>query len=188
MYIKSHLSIAFILALFSMTLHAAIAPLSAENLYREYRLKAAFLRYAVEFVEWPPEAIPESAINICIYGDIPSLEGINAINGKIVNNRSIVIRTIQKLDIVKSGKQECQILYLGDTKGAKLSSIIQEMKNLPVLTFGDKEGLAEKGGGMNFYSVNKRLGIMINQETIAKNKLNINPRMLKLVTIIPHLP
>lgn len=173
---------------FSMTRAADLSKEEAakkSDIAREYYLKAAFLRYVVEFVEWPKEAIPETAVTICVYGEIPSLEGLNSINGKVVNNRSIIIRTIPTLEVAKSGKQECQMLYIGQPKNTKLDSIIQEMKNLPVLTFGDQAGLAEKGGTMNFYIANNRMGIMINQETVAQNKLHINPRMLKLVTIFP---
>jgi len=154
------------------------------DIVREYYLKAAFLRYVVEFVQWPKDTIPDTAVTICVYGDIPALEGLNSINGKIVHDRSIVIRTIPNIKIAQSSK-ECQMLYLGESKKPSLESIVQEMKNLPVLTFGDKAGLAEKGGTMNFYVSNNRMGIMINQETVAKNKLEINPRMLKLVTVFP---
>ena len=155
------------------------------NISREYHLKAAFLRYVVEFVEWPKDAISESAVTICVYGGIPSLDGLNSINGKIVNNRTILIRPIPKLEIIKNEKQACQMLYLGEVKAPSLEAIVTEMKNLPVLTFGDKAGLAEKGGSMNFYVANNRMGIMINQETVADNQLKINPRMLKLVTVFP---
>lgn len=155
------------------------------DISREYHLKAAFLRYVAEFVQWPKDAISDSAVTICVYGDIPSLDGLNSINGKVVNNRSIVIRTIPNVDIAKNENKACQMLYVGDSKKPTLESIINEMKNLPVLTFGDKAGLAEKGGTMNFYVSNNRMGIMINQETVTQNKLEINPRMLKLVTVFP---
>ena len=67
----------------------------------------------LEFVTWPPDAIPDTAANVCVYGDIPSLEGLNSINGKIVNNRSIVIRTIPDVNIAKNDRLACQILYMG---------------------------------------------------------------------------
>lgn len=177
----------FTILAFSITHAAELSKEEAEksDIKREYYLKAAFLRYVVEFVQWPKNAIPETAVNICVYGDIPSLEGLNSINGKVVNNRSIVIRTIPTLAVAKAGKQECQMLYIGKTANNKLNSIIQEMKDLPILTFGDQAGLAEKGGTMNFYIANNRMGIMINQETVLQNKLEINPRMLKLVTVFP---
>lgn len=177
----------FAMFTFSITHAAELSKAEAEksDITREYYLKAAFLRYVVEFVQWPKNAIPETAVNICVYGEIPSLEGLNSINGKVVNNRSIVIRTIPTLAIAQSGKQECQMLYIGKTENNKLNSIIQDMKDLPVLTFGDQAGLAEKGGTMNFYITNNRMGIMINQETVSQNKLQINPRMLKLVTVFP---
>lgn len=155
------------------------------DISREYYLKAAFLRYVAEFVQWPKDSISDSAVTICVYGEIPSLEGLNSINGKVVNNRSVVIRTIPNVDIAKNEKQACQMLYMGEFKKPSLDSIIEQMKSLPIITFGDKAGLAEKGGSMNFYVANNRMGIMVNQETVAQNKLQISPRMLKLVTLFP---
>lgn len=185
---KINFVICFIVSFFLIGSSAALSKSEAEkkyNISREYYLKAAFLRYVVEFVTWPQGAISDSAVNICVYGDIPSLEGLNSINGKVVNNRSIVIRTIPNIQIAKSDKLACQMLYLGATKTPTLESVIQEMKSLPIITFGDQAGLAEKGGTMNFYVSNNKMGIMINQETVAQNKLEINPRMLRLVTIFP---
>ena len=157
---------------------------AASQVSREYHLKGAFLRYVAQFVEWPADSIPESAVNICVYGEIPALKGINSINGRIVNDRSIVIRTIPKYDIAK---KECQILYISKYAKDDLDALIADMKGLPVLTFGDMDGFAEKGGAMNFHVVNNRMANVINQQTINDSKLKISPRMLKLVTVVPNI-
>jgi len=49
------------------------------------------------------------------------------------------------------------------------------------------EGFAELGGSMNFYVVNNRMAMMINQETVKESKLSIHPRMLRLVTVVPDV-
>jgi len=151
---------------------------------REYHLKAAFLRYVAKFVTWPENAIPETAINICVLGEIPAFSGLNSINGKLVNDRSIVIRTIPRLDVAKGN---CQILYLAKDQYPNTKAVLDYTDKLPILTFGDDEGFAIEGGGMNFYVVNNRMAIMINQETVANSNLKIHPRMLRLVTITPDI-
>ncbi|MBS0289458.1 MAG: YfiR family protein [Proteobacteria bacterium] len=155
----------------------AYSPLS-----REYHLKAAFLRYVAKFVEWPPNSISGGNINLCILGLIPSFEAINSINGKDANDKKIVVTKISEIN---EAKGKCQILFVTKTEEDNISKIIKATGDLPILTFGDMEHFAEKGGNMNFYVLNNRLAIMINPPTVEKAQLKISERMLKVVTVIP---
>lgn len=163
----------------------ASAPVSGEYSpeSREYHLKAAFLRYVAKFVEWPISTLPESTITICILGLVPSYEALNSLNGKDANTRSIVVTKIIDLNEAKVG--QCQILFVSKTEEDNIKQIVDHTKDQPILTFGDMENFAQKGGNMNFYIANNRLAIMINPPTVEKSQLKISPRMLRLVTIVP---
>ncbi len=149
---------------------------------REYHLKAAFLRYVAKFVEWPAESMTTGTINLCVLGLVPSFDALNSINGKVVNDRTIVV---SKITEVGEAKGKCQILFITKTEEDKLKNIISAVDNLPILAFGDMEHFAEKGGDMNFYVLNNRLAIMINPPSVEKSRLKISERMLKVVTIVP---
>lgn len=151
---------------------------------REYHLKAAFLRYVAKFVEWPESSLSESAINICVLGQVPSFQGLNSINGKIVNDRTL---TVQKITKVEEAYNHCQILFITKTEQDNMKAILTAIQNKPILGFGDMDGFAEAGGAMNFYIVNNRLAIMTNLPAVEKAGLKINPRMLRLVTIVPPI-
>lgn len=149
---------------------------------REYHLKAAFLRYVAKFVEWPAESMAAGTINLCVLGLVPSFEALNSINGKVVNDRTIVISKIAE---VNEAKGKCQILFVTKTEEDKVKKILSAVDNLPILAFGDMEHFAEQGGDMNFYILNNRLAIMINPPSVEKSRLKISERMLKVVTVIP---
>lgn len=151
---------------------------------REYHLKAAFLRYVARFVEWPESSLPESAINICVLGQVTSFQGLNSINGKPAGDRAIAVSKITK---VEEAFDRCQILFVTKTEQDNVKSIIAAIQNKPILGFGDMDGFAEMGGAMNFYIVNNRLAIMTNLPAVEHAGLKINPRMLRLVTIIPPI-
>ncbi|HRE30678.1 MAG TPA: YfiR family protein [Candidatus Berkiella sp.] len=151
---------------------------------REYHLKAAFLRYVAKFVEWPESSLPESSINLCVLGQVPSFQGLNSINGKIVSDRTLSILKINK---VSEAADNCQILFVTKTEQDNVKSILTAIENKPILGFGDMDGFAEAGGAMNFYIVNNRLAIMTNLPAVEKAGLQINPRMLRLVTIVPPI-
>ncbi|MFI4938225.1 MAG: YfiR family protein [Candidatus Berkiellales bacterium] len=161
---------------------AATAPSEYSAVSREYHLKAAFLRYVAQYIEWPSESLQVGSINICVIGQVPYFEGINSINGKVVNERVLVI---SKLLDAKDAKGHCQILFVAKTEEDKSKQIINTLQDLPVLTFGDMDHFSENGGDMNFYIANNRLAIMTNLPVIDKAKLKINPEMLRLVTVVP---
>jgi len=151
---------------------------------REYHLKAAFLRYVAKFVDWPAGAITSGSINICILGLVPSFEAINSINGKDANDKTI---TITKILDLKAAKGHCHILFVSKTEEDNIKKIVSTVQDLPILTFGDMDHFAEKGGDMNFYVLNNRLAIMINPSSVEKAHLKIGERMLKVVTILPPI-
>jgi hypothetical protein len=151
---------------------------------REYHLKAAFLRYVAKFVEWPENTLSESSINICVLGQVASFEGLNSINNKTVGDRTLAVSKISK---VADSFNHCQILFVTKTEQDNMKDIIAAIQNKPILGFGDMDGFAEAGGAMNFYIVNNRLAIMTNLPSVEKAGLKINPRMLRLVTIIPPI-
>jgi hypothetical protein len=151
---------------------------------REYHLKAAFLRYVVKYVNWPAEVASKSPTStICVYGEVPSLEGLQSITGKVVNDKSITVKTINT--IPEGISSQCNVVFVSKQKEKEQDQVIKAYKGLPILTFGDMSTFAEAGGAMNFYVVNNNLAIMINSESVQQSKLTINPKMLRLVTIVP---
>lgn len=163
------------------TSETAATPPPANPSSREYHLKAAFLRYVAKYIEWPKEDIKDGTINICILGQVPAFEGLNSINGKIVNDLTLVIRKILTAD----DNANCQIIFVTKTEDDDVPNIVKTLAKKPILTFGDMPGFAEKGGAMNFYIANNRLAIMVNLPPIGEANLKVNPQMLRLVTIVP---
>ncbi len=162
--------------------HATFAESKTDS--REYHLKAAFLRYVIKYVNWPTEVTSKSpSSTLCIYGEVPSLEGLQSITGKVVNDKSIVVRTISS--IPEGISAQCNLVFVSKQKQTEQDQLIKAYKGLPILTFGDMPTFAEAGGAMGFYVVNNNLAIMINSEAVQQSKLTINPKMLKLVTIVP---
>jgi hypothetical protein len=151
---------------------------------REYHLKAAFLRYVAQFIEWPTTAQSTGTINICVLGLLPSYEAINSINGKVVNDRTLNVNRISK---VSDAPGKCHLVFVTKTQENNIKEIINSFNTQPILDFGDMEHFAERGGDMNFYILNNRLAIMINPPAVERSNLKINERMMKVVTVVPPI-
>lgn len=164
----------------------ANTPSKAEDpqVAREYFLKAAFLRYVVKYVEWPSDALPELSYNLCIIGEVPSFKGINSVNGKMVDDRSIIVQPVRT---VEQAQKNCQILFISPSMAKQSAEIVEKLKNSKTLAFGDFDDFAKNGGDMNFFVMNNRMAIMINPPAVYQKGLKISEKMLKLVAVVPDL-
>lgn len=151
---------------------------------REYQLKGAFLRYVAKYVGFPASSFEGNTINLCVLGQVPYFEGIESINGKVVNDRAIQVSKVLSADDAKSS--HCQIVFVARTETDNMAAIIAAFEGSPILGFGDIETFAQAGGEMNFYIANNHLAIMTNMPAVEAAKLTIDPQMLKLVTFVPQ--
>jgi hypothetical protein len=135
-------------------------------------------------VIWPTTALTGNTINLCVLGQVPVFEGIESINGKVVNDRAIQVSKVLSIEDAKAS--HCQIVFVAKTETDNVKNIISSIDQIPILGFGDMETYAQSGGTMNFYIANNHLAIMTNMPAVEKAKLSIDPQMLKLVTFVPH--
>jgi hypothetical protein len=162
-----------------------ISQANEEPTQREYELKAAVLYHIIEYVEWPKEALSEqpSTLQVGLIGDIPFAAAIELLNGKTVQGRKLAVRRL-------SAPQEaahCQVLFIGASEKPRLAKIVQEVKNLPVLTVSEVEGFAERGGGMvNLVPGPNRIIMEINRDAAGQAKLSLSSQLLRLAKVYPR--
>src|ERR1700691_3534998 len=82
------------------------APAAPSDDLPEYRLKAAFLYNFALFTEWP--AGIGSTLNLCVYGQDPFGAEIDALQGKPVGDRHMVVRRVISVE----GLTACQVVFI----------------------------------------------------------------------------
>ncbi|HSN85930.1 MAG TPA: YfiR family protein, partial [Thermoanaerobaculia bacterium] len=127
-------------------------PARAQEAYREYDVKAAFLYNFVKFVEWPAGAFRDdrSPIEICVYGTDPfgdSLDGV--VKGETVEGRGLAIRRPAQL-AGGAGFEGCHVLFISGSERESARELLAALGSRPVLTVGDTEGFLRAGGMINF--------------------------------------
>ncbi len=143
----------------------------------EYQLRAAFVYNFAKFVEWPAEAFDDSGspIMVCIAGDVAVAEAFQGVLGsKTVNKRELVVHRLTKA----VGPRTCQILYhAGDSKGFPLSeSLIQG----DVLSVGESEEFAARGGMIRLLREGDRLRFVIHRENVERSHLKVSSKLMAL--------
>jgi hypothetical protein len=144
----------------------------------EYELKAAFLYHFAQFVEWPPEAFPDTSAPfvIVVAGNDRFREVLaHTVENKMIQGRKLSVRAWNK----NQDGPRCQMLFISGASGA-VKEILQETKGSGVLTIGDIEGFTQQGGMINFIIADDRVRFDINHRTAESARLRISSKLLAL--------
>ncbi|PAU80767.1 hypothetical protein CK501_08345 [Halovibrio salipaludis] len=150
---------------------------------KEFQVKALFLYNFANFVEWPERAFdgPEASLRMCLYGAVPFGSFLDSVNGVRVRDRTLdVIRTTDRSDI----EQGCHILFVGIDQLDKLEEFFSDINHMYVLSVGNTEGFARRGGVINIYRTRDERKFEINLSQAIENGLLISSDLLSLARII----
>lgn len=150
---------------------------------KEYEVKAAFLNDFAQFVEWPADAFADvqSPIVIGILGDDPFGDSLREIvRDENVDNRPLIIKRYQRVQDVKA----CQILFISQSENKRLEEILSGLKDRSILTVGDFDGFAKRGGMIRFVTEKNKIRFRINVEAAKTAHLTISSKLLRLAEIV----
>ena len=96
-------------------------------------------------------------------GQIPYPEALEVLEGKTVQGHKLVVKRLADL----SAAADCQVLFIGASEKPRLSEIMAEVKNRPVLTVAGSRRQA------------------IEHEAAGRARLSISSQLLKLARVVP---
>ena len=149
----------------------------------EYEVKAAFLYNFARFVEWPPEVRrdPGAPFVIAILGHDPFGAVLDeTVAGKTVAGRPIEVRRVPRVE----GARDAQIVFVCPSERANMAAILKALDRPGVLTVGDTDGFAMRGGAINFTRQARRVRFEINPVVAEQAGLKVSSQLLKLATLV----
>lgn len=155
----------------------------AEAADTEHQVKAAFLFNFAQFIDWPPNAFTNTNAPICIgiLGTDPFGESLDeTVRDETIHGRTLVVRRSRKIEDLK----DCQMIFVCRSEKKNLDEIFAALKGKPVLTVGETEGFAERGGGINFYRDGNKVRFEINPAVTRQNGLRVSSELLSLGRIV----
>lgn len=126
---------------------------AAEEISREYRIKAAFLYNLIRFVRWPEEPAateepgPVADVSerppwaICIYGYNPFERYMHKLEERAVRGRNIQIRYLGENEEVEN----CHLLFISRHNTTQPRLLSRPAPYPPVLTVSDYEDFLSRG-------------------------------------------
>ncbi len=154
----------------------AFAPTALSDDLPEYRLKAAFLYNFALFTEWPADT--GATLTLCVYGRDPFGEEIDALQGKPVGARRIVVRRVTSLE----GLTVCQVVFIVSPSGDGISRVLSALRGASVLTVADAPGAARQGVALNMNVVNNKISFEANLTAVRVANLKLSSKLLSLAT------
>ena len=147
----------------------------ADELSREYKIKAAYLVNIVQYVTWPEEtfASDETAIRLCVDTNmsfVHFLEGVIASKQAAAAIRPIIVESWQPSAL-------CHLRYVTKTKGLKRGFVFNGF------TVGDNTRFRRYGTVINFYTEDRRVRFEVNNTKLNENNLKLSSKLLKLARI-----
>lgn len=146
----------------------------------EAAIKAGFVYNFGKFTEWPSQALPAGQLVLCVVG--PDAQGAiaTAIEGRVLQGRVLSVRRQGRGDDVKA----CQIVYVTDADERRLTDVLRQVRNQPVLTVGDVDGFVDAGGMIGLGVNAGRVSFEINHEAALASGLKLSSQLLKLATAV----
>jgi hypothetical protein len=163
----------------------AVAPResAAQSLPREYQLKAVFLFNFAQFVEWPAGAFPGpgTPLIIGVLGSDPFGAALDeVVRGETVDDHPLEIRRYRSVEDVTG----CHILFVGGLEKDRLERVLDSLKGRPILTVGDTDRFAGRGGMIRFVTDRNRIRLRINLEAATAAHLKISSKLLRPAEIV----
>lgn len=161
---------------------ALAASPTADTLPTEYEVKAAFLYNFAKYVEWPrdPQRAAEPFV-VTVLGEDPFGSILDdAFEGKAIDHRRIVLRRVTRTEEVGAS----QILFISHSEAGQLPGILKQLDRSAILTVGEMDRFAERGGVICFRSDKDRIRLEINLAVAERSGLRISSELLKLARIV----
>ena len=144
----------------------------------EAQIKAAFLYNFTKYVEWPTNQIPrpESPWVIGVLGKDPfGSELDDLVKDRLVLGREVVAARFSSVSAIK----DCHILFISESERRNLDSILDTLRDRPILTVSDMPGFQARGM-IALVRQQDTLGLRFNLDAVKAAKLEISSRLLRL--------
>jgi len=148
----------------------------------EHEAKAAFVLKLVNFVQWPKATNQHNSnLVVCIAGADATSDALQRLaSGKAIDGREIAVHRFNK----ESSVAECQVIFIGESERARVTTLLQQVRGASVLTVGEGEGLARTGAVVDLSVADGRIRLEVNPRAAERAHLQISSRLLSLATIV----
>lgn len=150
----------------------------------EEQVKAAFLFNFAKFVEWPAgtSSAIEGPLRLCVMAGGSFEHALReVVRGKLISGHPLLVEHPRDL----RGAKDCQVLFFGRwIQDKETAAVLRGLAGAGVLTVGETEDFARRGGIINFVLENNHMGFEINVDAADRAGVKISSKLLSLAKIM----
>jgi len=149
----------------------------------EYHVKAAFIYKFATYIRWPPTGEhADMPFVIGVIGTDPFGAALDEVmRGQNVQGSPIRVRRLTRPE----DALHCDVLFVSASERGNLRQILISLRGAPVLTIGDMDEFAERGGMVNLItSPDNHIRFEINKNAIDRAGLKVPSQLLQLARIV----
>lgn len=151
---------------------------SQETDYKAYTL---FIYNFMKYVEWP-ENNSKGDFVICVVGESPIMKELQVLaSTKKLKGRTIILKRCDSPE----ESSAAHLVFVPSSKSSLIKNIKEQTKGKPLLIVGEREGLARKGAGISFVTLDEdALKFDINKKEIETRQLKVSNSLINLGMVI----
>ena len=141
------------------------------------RVKARLALTLARFTQWSPAAFatPTEALTICVlHRSEPLAEAFAELGGQAAAGRSVKV-TLNPEKLPGS----CHVLFVHESSTRASAAALATIADAPILTIGDAEGFAARGGMVELVNVNDAIKLDVNLKALRSAQLGLSSQVLK---------
>lgn len=145
----------------------------------EYEIKAVYLFNLGSFIYWPDAEMEDAEkFHICVLGQDPFGGNLDFVAQEInmVRKRPVRLRRMQSVQETAG----CHVVFISHSEQLRLSYILQQLKNKPMLTVSDIERFVIQGGMVQFYRRGSKIRLMLDPETFREAGLKPSAHLMRI--------
>jgi len=149
----------------------------------DYEVKAVYLLNFALFATWPPltAAADGEGFVMCVIGRDPFGPTLDAtVAGELIDGKTVVTRRIARLEDAAG----CRMLFVSGSEDGQLKAILQAVDQTAVLTVSDMPQFVERGGMIQFVSVDSKVRFAINLIAAKQAGLMVSSALLRVAVSV----
>lgn len=133
-----------------------------------------------KYVQWPDHTVAGEFV-IGVVGNADVYATLNTwYGGKPRGAKTYVIKKFNSSDEIT----DCHVVFIDKSKSNEFDAINNKVKGKGTLVITDKNGLGEKGSGINFKTIDNKLKFELNQKALEASNLKVSGALSSMAILI----
>lgn len=169
---------------FQMTLFLVMLTLCSSSVFAQqkplHEIYSMMVFNFIKYIQWPGASNSNQFV-IGVVGNNEMFQTMNSwYNGNKIGTQTCVVKKYKSAAEV----EDCQVVFVDRTKSGEFDAINNKVKGKNTLVITDKDGLGEKGSGINFKIVDNKLKFELNQRVLESSNLKVASALSSMAILI----